>query len=178
MHKSFINSLLIYSLIICGSLLLLSCSKSDEQRQFEEEALSPPFTGITEMNEHCKQTEGGETDQSDWRTSPDFAGLITIQCGAYPNPVQYDQNFFIDIEIPYTDTVDRLAFYAIDPNTVDQNMIFLKEETNLSIQDSYLLNSGYFANNSGVSTSNVYRILIYDGRDNLISYGDVQVGGQ
>ncbi len=178
MHKSFINSLLIHALLFCSSLLLLGCSKSDEQQQFEEEALNPPFTGITEMTEHCKQTEGGETDQNDWRVSPDFSGLITIQCGAYPNPVQFDQNFRIDIEIPYTETVDLLAFYAIDPNAVDQNMIFLKEETNLSIQDSYLLNSGYFANNSGVSTSNVYRILIYDGRDNLISYGDVQVGGQ
>jgi hypothetical protein len=169
---------LIYSPTTCGSLLLLSCSKSDEQRQFEEEALTPPFTGITEMTEHGKQVEGGQTDQSDWRISPDFAGLIKIQTPAYPNPVGFDQNFFIDIEIPYTDTIDRLAFYAVDPDAVDQNMIFLKEEANLSIQDSYLLNSGYFANNSGVSTSNMYRILIYDGRDNLISYGDVQVGGQ
>lgn len=178
MRTSFSNSLLIHSLLICSYLFLLSCSKSNDQRQFEEEALSPPFTGITEMTEHGKQTEGGQTDRNDWQTSPDFAGLINVQTPAYPNPVEYDQNFFIDIEIPYTDTVDRLAFYAINPNAVDQNMIFLKEETNLSIQDSYLLNSGYFANNSGVPSSNIYRILIYDGRDNLISYGDVQVGGQ
>lgn len=177
MHKSFIYSLLIHALLICSSVLLFSCSKSDEQRQFENEALSPPFTGITEMTEHnCEQPEGGQTDPDDWRTSPNFAGHITIQCEAYPNPVQYNQDFFIEIDLGYTDTVERMYFYVINPNTNVQSPI--GSFMDLATIDRYQFNSDYFASSTGVSTSNVFRILIYDGRDNLISYGDVQVGGQ
>ncbi len=131
------------------------------------------------MTVHGKPTEGGEKDRNDWRVSPHFAGLITIQTPAYPNPVQFDQNFRIDIDLGFSiDTVERLSFYAIDPNDPKLELQPIDEFMNLASFDSYLLNSGYFANNSGVSTSNIYRILIYDGRDNLISYGDVQVGGQ
>src|SRR5699024_5905249 len=63
------------SALIFIILLGISCSKSDDQRRFEEEALRPP-QHITETNAAGDTT--GTVDKDDWRIGPMFQGRISI----------------------------------------------------------------------------------------------------
>lgn len=175
MRKSFVpyHSLL-WILFLSGSAVLISsCGKDKNQQQFVNEALSTIPEGITEMTAAGVPKEDGATDPKDWRISPDYAGLVSILTPAYPNPVAIGQPLKIDIDLGYAETVSRLQVYVLNPNSGD--LVPLYQKSDLSIIETIPLNADHFADQVGVGNSNIYRILIYDGRGNIISYGDVKV---
>jgi hypothetical protein len=163
-------------LFFAGFLILAGCSKSDDQREFENQALVPPFRGITEMTSQGEKTENGNTDSDDWNISPRYVQRISVLTPAYPNPISYGQTLQITIDFGYDNTANEIAFFAKSQHTSNSQLQFLFRESDLSIIDTFSINTAQFAQESGVGLSNIYRIFIYDGKDNLITYGDVKIG--
>ena len=150
------------------------CGDDDQQREFEQQAFQLP-DGITE-------TEGNGTiiseDPDDWRTSPFFQGLVFIN-PAFPNPVSIGDRLNIEVDIAGIDAVSGLTVAVLIDDaanaqfrslyTVSQNPL-PPGLTSIPINPVEL---GRF--NSPESARGIHRLIIYDNRQNIISYGDVRV---
>lgn len=154
-------------------VFLVSCSGSDDQREFEQQALSTP-SGFTETDASGAVT--GDVDPDDWRIAPFFQGLVEIQ-PAYPNPVQTTENVNIEITITGVEAVRGLdimvwfdgghvqSVYQDPGNPLNPGLIVARfSALDLSRFD-----------NGGEGARGLRRVLIFDGNDNLISYGDIKV---
>ncbi|MDZ7715655.1 MAG: hypothetical protein U5J95_05520 [Balneolaceae bacterium] len=158
-------------MLLCSGLLI-SCSKSNDQRKFEKQALSFP-ENITEYNANGQPIENRD-DPDDWRIGPDFSGLIKIQTPAHPNPVNLNSSITIDIDVAGFEAINGLEIYVFrDPANLI-GPIFISDQSPLPPGvTTVILDPSQFAQSG--SGSQLYRILIYDNRENLISYGDLQV---
>lgn len=163
------------TLLFCTmALLFFSCGQDDEQREFEQKAFQLP-EGITE-------TEANGTiiseDPDDWRTSPFFQGLVYIN-PPFPNPITIGNQLNIEVEVSGIDAVSGLTvavlfevgagaqfrpLYTVNQNPLPPGL------TSISINPVEL---GRF--NTIESARGIHRLIIYDNRENIISYGDVRV---
>lgn len=156
-------------------IICIACSQSDAQREFEREAQTIP-ENITEMGINGQPIENGMTDPEDWRISPMYAGLIEIETPAYPNPVDLSTPLRILIENKGIDTINGIEvytfqfdysnlmgpFYILDQSQIYQGLITIQ------------IDPSQFSRQA-VGDNDIYRILIYDQRQNLITYGDVEI---
>ncbi|PKD45020.1 hypothetical protein [Rhodohalobacter barkolensis] len=150
-------------------LLVTGCNQSSDQRDFERAAFSLP-EGITE-------TSGNGTvinsDPDDWRISPFFQGVVQID-PAYPNPVLSSNQVSLDVIITGTDAVSELIVYAYYGNN---NVRPVFEDfrapvpTGLTSLPLSPLDIARFRENP----QGTYRIVLLDGNENVISYGDIRV---
>lgn len=174
LENSFMTKLLsVHFLIVFLSLgLLISCSKSNDQRKFENQAFSFP-ENIAEYNANGQPVENRD-DPDDWRIGPDFSGLIKIQTPAHPNPVNLNSSITIDIDVAGFEAINGLEVYVFrDPANLI-GPVFVSDQSPLPPGvTTVIMDPSQFAQSS--SGSQLYRILIYDNRENLISYGDIQV---
>lgn len=155
-------------------LIASGCGEDDGQREFEQQAFQLP-DAITE-------TEGNGTiiseDPDDWRTSPFFQGLVFVD-PAFPNPVSIGDRLSLEIDIAGIDAVSGLTVAVLIDDaanaqfrslyTVSQNPL-PPGRTSIPINPVEL---GRF--NSPESARGIHRLIIYDNRQNIISYGDVRV---
>lgn len=156
---------------------LISCSKSEAQRNFEEEALSPP-AGITAMDANGTHPEGSENDPSDWQTAPNFSGLFEVVTPAFPNPVSYNGQFEILIDVKAIDAINGLSVYAFQqPSDLSTaNQLVMREGWLEPGLQSIIIDPSLFANSSSTGTlGSTYRIIFYDRQQTVITYGDVLV---
>jgi hypothetical protein len=154
-------------------VFLLSCSGSDDQREFERQALSTP-SGFTETDASGAVT--GTVDPDDWRIAPFFQGLVEIQ-PAFPNPVQTTENVTIEITITGVEAVRGLDvvawFEGGHVRSVYQDPSNPLNFGLKSVRFSALELSRF--GTDGDEARGLRRVLIFDGNDNLISYGDIKV---
>ncbi|HET6527693.1 MAG TPA: hypothetical protein VFG39_02990 [Balneolaceae bacterium] len=163
-----------FSIIFLAGVLLAGCSKSDDQRDFENGAFAVP-RGITEMTANGTVVPDKE-DPEDWRIAPMYRGLIDIETPAYPNPVALNSSFRIDLYITGLETISALKVYAFELPGKLYVPIYVRENLSSTSLVTINLNAAAVANSSaGSQAAGLYRILIYDGRQNLISYGDVRI---
>lgn len=167
-------------IVVFGAILFLAgCAKSDDQRRFEERALSETPSGIIEMNVQGQRVENGETDPNDWQISPAYRGLISIgdlsnSTPPYPNPVNLNQNLNITISLNTADlNVNRFEIYSFRFSSDGLNDVHVVSEiesyNHITIQAQSIA-PGY------TGTEPVtYRLLVYDGNENLITYGDIRI---
>lgn len=162
-------------------LILAGCSKSDDQKRFEEEALRAP-QNITETGPGGKIIENKE-DPDDWRISPMYQSLIFIgeprTLLPNPNPVGYNDRIILELYLGSIETLSSITIFAFDS---------MSQNTGLNITRSDLSSSNFISIEilgqdiaggfGGSNASGLYRILISDGRNNIITYGDVQIGRQ
>lgn len=180
-NKSFIKTRNLFQCLSLSALVLIfaACSKSSDQRAFENRALTTP-ENYTEMTESGDVVEN-RTDPDDWQIGPMFQGLIEISQPAYPNPVNLNEPLEIGIEVKGIDGVNGLEILAFrdpdDPDQLRREPLYTNSESPLSTGSLTIrLNPGEFSlRGSGEQASGLYRILIYDGQQNLISYGDVEL---
>ncbi len=166
-------------LFITVILLLAGCSKSDDQRRFENEAHSIP-DGITEMGTDGERTENGEIDPDDWKISPVYSGQLEVDTPAFPNPVPLNSNLQIHISINFSpDNLSRIEVFAFKQPDQQPTHIGNFEHQGLTIgliDINLNAQSIIGSSDTGHSPSDKYRILIYDDNQrNLITYGDVQI---
>lgn len=155
------------------AFLLGGCSKSDDQRRFENEAQETP-SGITEMNVHGERTEDGTHDPNDWEISPMYKGLIQFgdfdnSAFPYPNPVHINGNINIQLAFNSVNQLNSIEIFAF-LYPMELYEIFSVDE--VSRHENIIIQAGSIARETVPA---VYRILIYDGNENLITYGDIQV---
>lgn len=156
------------------SLSVQSCSSTDDaQREFEREAFRTP-SGITE-------TDGSgniiSTDPDDWRVGPLFAGFVEVQQPAYPNPTT-GQIVTIELLITGLGAVNGLDVLTLDDRNFFRRLFF-DERRPLPVGfTQIIINPVQFAPGGSGTISGargLHRVFIFDGRDNLISYGDIRV---
>lgn len=168
-------------LVLLGTSFLLSCSKSDDQKKFEQEALRPP-QNITETDVHGDIIEN-QTDPDDWRISPRYSGLITIGEPLtqlpHPNPVLFNQQLTLQIDLKTIQNLSRIEVYVLELDASNP-LVLLAQQTIASTPTLIEFNLGgqlISGSTGGSDAEGLYRILIYDdGRRNLITYGDIQIG--
>ena len=174
------NTKTVYTLCILFFTLLLAaygCSKSDDQRKFEQQALSEP-AGITETNASGEVT--GTTDGDDWRVGPMYRGLIQIGTGdsqpPFPNPLPYNQSLTVQVNFNVPDPVNALDIrrFRLPSDAQFEQLRYLSQDE-LSSYNNISLSGSIIAEGPGSEGSGLYRILIYDGKQNLISYGDIEI---
>jgi hypothetical protein len=169
--------LYLFFLFCTGCLLVAGCSKSDDQRDFENHALSEPDK-ITETE---NSGDIVKTDPDDWRISPMYQGLISIGTPdnqpPYPNPLSFNQELTINIYIRSIETLNRLEVYSFElPSQANSPAIAIREDISSPSLETITLSGQLISGSSGGSqAAGLYRILIYDGEQNLITYGDIEI---
>lgn len=160
--------------ILAGVLLLLiaaGCGQNRDQRDFENQAFRPA-DGFTQTS---STGDVISADSDDWRIAPFFQGLVEVN-PAYPNPVQTTDRVNIDVDITGIEAVSglRLVVYhfddAIEPIFVDQRAPLPPGLTVISINPVEL---GRF--NTVESAIGLHRLILLDGNENVITYGDIKV---
>lgn len=152
-------------------LLLSACGQTDEQRQFERDALSAP-DGYTETN---STGEILENDPDDWRVAPFFQGLVEVN-PAYPNPVQTTDRVNIEFTVTGIESVMGLEV-AVYYQQGTLRTIY--QEPSSPLQPGITLIQFQAAElgrfDSSESTIGLHRVVLFDNNGNIISYGDIMV---
>lgn len=167
-------------LLIWASILLLisaGCSKSDEQREFENGALATP-SGITESNAGGDIT--GNKDADDWRIAPMYRGLIQVgfsdSPAPHPNPLDYNENLTLQIKFNASEPVNAIEIRKFRlPSDAQYAQLRFFQQDELSTFNTFTIEGKTIAETAGSEGSDIYRLLIYDSNQNMISYGDVRI---
>ncbi len=178
MYRDLSTSNIFKLLILCSIIIAaFACSESEQQQDFEDEALQPP-AGITAMTATGVPAENSETDPSDWRTAPDFSGLFEVTTPAFPNPVSFNSNFEILIDVKALDAINGLYVYAFQQSSdlATAPLLEVRQGTLQPGLQSIIINPQEFAASTGTGTfGNTWRIIFYDRQQTVITYGDVIV---
>lgn len=151
-------------------LYLGGCVKNDAQREFEEEAYSPPVN-FTETN---NQSEVLNRDDDDWRTSPIFQGLVNI-IPPYPNPANTDQLIQFHIDVTGVQSVSGIEVLTRFDNG-DFRSLYENFETLHTGYNDFRINPIEFGQFGSVEEARgLHRVFIYNGNQQLISYGDIMI---
>lgn len=155
-------------LFIAFYLLIVSCTNDDAQQKFESQAYGEA-SNYTETN---FQGDIVRADSDDWRISPLYVGLASVQ-PVFPNPVQYGSNINLEVELngAPVSTIIELGYLN------ESNAWFP-----LQIQDitsdfelvTFFVNTRQFGN-SAEQARGIHRLLLFDGNQRLISYGDLLI---
>ena len=154
-------------------IICIACSQSDAQREFENQAFMSP-QNITETTPNGNLVEDGSVDPDDWRIGPDYRGLMEIE-PAYPNPVNINSNLLIEVDFLFSSPVSELIIYVFQDPTEETRFITSFEQSSLGNIDVLNIPAPQIALPSGVGTSPIYRIIITDENENIITYGDVEI---
>lgn len=151
-------------------LILVGCQAQQDQRDFEANAISPP-SGITVTNIHGV-TPDGSADPDDWRSSPFYSGVIDVS-PARPNPVLATEEVVIELYMDLDTRVSRIQAVVLHDNGDTPPLDDISGAPlppgrhELRFPASSLTRT--------VTPQGLFRILIYDGSWQIISYGDIEV---
>lgn len=167
-------------LFLAGFLIVAGCSKSDDQREFENQSLSAP----NDYTITPKEGEVTDNDPDDWRISPMYRGLINVGIGLssfvppYPNPMEYNQDLNIRIYLSNIDNLDEIRVYSFEHvSDAGKTQIALRDDISSPTLVTIRLNGQEISGKSGGSQANgLYRIRVLDGDFNVITYGDIKIG--
>lgn len=165
------NPLVKQFIILTFILLITACSSSDDaQKKFEQEAFRLP-NAITETN---SSGDIISTDPDDWRISPFYSSFVEIR-PAFPNP-SGGEVLSIELLITGLGSVNGLEVFFIDEKD-RLRLLFFDERTPLPTGFTLIqINPLDFSSNNTIAGAvGLHRILIYDRRGNIISYGDIKI---
>ncbi|HYE58768.1 MAG TPA: hypothetical protein VD948_09690, partial [Rhodothermales bacterium] len=134
------------------------------QDAFAEDAARAP-SGITPTD--ARGTPSGTTDTDDWRTAPVYAGRVTVS-PAYPNPVSSGDFVSLPVSILDFDGVfGGLTLQTYDANRRLRTLAVSRENGPGAFVLSF---SAALLGRTGL-----HRLYLFDGRGQLVSYGDLEV---
>ncbi|MBD3616052.1 MAG: hypothetical protein HUJ22_05715 [Gracilimonas sp.] len=155
------------------SVSLMSCSRNDDQVKFEKEAYSAP-AGYTETN---FQGEVQSEDPDDWRISPLYQGTVRVN-PPFPNPVTTDQPVNFEIEVISVQQSINGLFVVTRNNdgTLKSPPLYERFETLDQGLTTFTINPIEFGfQGSPEGARGLHRVFIFDGNQQMISYGDIMV---
>ena len=148
--------------------MTLNCTNDDAQQKFERQAYGEA-ANYTETN---FQGDVVQQDTDDWRISPLYQGLAEVR-PIFPNPIQYGSNINLEVELngATTGTIIELGYLN------ESNSWFP-----LQIQDiisdyelvTFVVDTRQFGG-SAEQARGIHRMLLFDGNQRLISYGDLLI---
>lgn len=151
-----------------------ACGQNDDQRDFERKAFSLP-DGITETDERGQIVDGNE-DPDDWRIAPFFAGLVFIDPLPGPNPVTIGDRITFSISSPIIDGISFLEIIVLLQDGTNFQPKSVYGPARFDLSESIIIDPVLFGRTgTAESARGLHRIILLDGRENVISYGDVKV---
>ena len=157
-------------------LLVAGCDGTarEEQLLFEDQAILSAISGITETADDATVVS---RDPSDWRIGPAYLNRVSFLELPNPNPVAFGEalRFLVDTQgVP-----GGLRLYVLqeDPVTNALDVVPIRGE-GASRPDAAA--SGFYtftvsARQIAPGGPGLYRVLLLDGGQGVVSYGDVQV---
>lgn len=161
-------------ILLFVSFVLSACGVNEDQRNFEDEALSAP-NEITEMTASGQPIDGESPDESDWRIAPKYGGLVTVSTAPYPNPVPFNGTVFIEFYITGIQAISGLQVFVFQPAINALSGPFYVESQVLTPGLKIVTLSADDIARTGTETTGLFRIIIYDGLQNIITYGDILI---
>lgn len=165
------NSLINRFIIGIIFISIYACSSADDaQKKFEQEAFRLP-NAFTETN---SSGEIINADPDDWRISPFYSSFVEIR-PAFPNPTS-GEVISLELLITGLGSVNGLEVYFFDDRD-RLRLIFFDERSPLPTGFTLIqINPMEFSSGSTIAGAiGLHRVLIYDRRGNIISYGDIKV---
>jgi hypothetical protein len=149
--------------LVFAAMIAGGCNTTDHQSAFLSDAMMPP-SGITRTN---LDGEVLSEDPDDWRISPVHVGLIIVE-PAYPNPTTGSLVFvpvnirqFNAVPAPVTlralDVTNRFTVLDRIHDTASPGVRVMQFQPGL------------------LGSAGLHRLFIFDGRGEVISYGDLCV---
>jgi hypothetical protein len=151
-------------------VLTTSCTRNDAQRDFEQDA----YTAPANYTETTLQGAIQNVDEDDWRTSPLYQGLIDI-VPAYPNPVATNQSIKLEIEITGLNSVNGVEILTRYPDNSFYQLEFRSGTLPPGIATFFINPLELGVDGSPEAARGLKRIFLFDGSNQMISYGDIMV---
>lgn len=160
---------------ILAPILLLSalngCTNDDEQVAFERDAFQTA-AGYTRTDERGVTIS---QDPDDWRISPLYMGLVEVD-PLFPNPAMTSGQARLHVMVGGIDALSGLAAAVYHPDEVLETLWISQESPVPPGLHAITLSPVEMGRLPTVeSARGLHRIIVFDGRQNVISYGDVMV---
>lgn len=162
----FFNIFIILAVIFFATA---GCNQSSDQREFERAAFTVA-EGITETN---SSGEVINRDPDDWRIAPFFQGLIEFE-PAFPNPALTSQQIRINRVVTGVESISGIRVFVIPESN---NLRIIEEDPRTPLPpglDVILLDPLLIAE-FPENPQGLYRIVITDINENVITYGDIRI---
>ena len=150
------------------SLVLVACDALDAQAEFENAASLPP-QGIFRTTDGVSALNG-ENDPDDWRTAPLYAFDGTrVTLKAHPNPARLDDNVILQLS-----TGEAIpGGVRIRPVRGQQFAPILQTQ---EVSGPGVVTFSFFPGEIvGAQPGDLWRLIVFDGRSNVVTYGDLQI---
>lgn len=141
---------------------------NEAQRTFENTALLLQPEGFTETADDGTVVS---RDADDWRVGPAFVGRVQVVTPPVPNPADRSDRVAIQL---YTQGVPGgLALYTINARG---DLLLIDERPDATAEGFYEL-SFFGSEATGGGGNGLYRLVVLDGSQRVLTYGDVSIGG-
>ena len=159
-------------IIIAGAFFMAGgCNNSDDQLEFEQEAFAEP-------DEITRTDETGEIldeNERDWRIAPMYAGPVWIDKPAYPNPTRGD-DLVIELNTIGPEVLSRITVVHYPNLDFNRRRILFETETgNQTFFSLPIVPRDLDQTRNYEDAIGKHRIFIFDGNNNLITYGDIKI---
>lgn len=161
-----------FVVLLLLSASIMSCTRNDAQREFEQEAYSAP-NNYTETASNNGEVLNNDPD--DWRTSPRFQGFVNV-VPPFPNPVSTNQNIRVQLDVIAQGSVNGLLVYMRFDNG-EQKIIYEDFEPIPAGLYDFQISASQLAQFDGSpgTARGLQRIYLFDTNNRMISYGDISV---
>ncbi len=158
------------------SVFLSGCNNNKAQQQFENDARKTP-SGYTNTDATGKVIS---KDPDDWRISPLFQGFIYVSQPPYPNPAGTTQQIKFELQINGLESIYGLYVYTnLQSNTGQYQVQQIYYNPDSPLQPGLItipfIPSQFTITGNASDARGLHRIFVYDGRQNLITYGDILI---
>lgn len=165
LNKIYLHSVL---LLLLNLLILSGCNQNSDQREFERQAFSEP-SGFTKTDQQGQVI--GDPDPDDWRIAPFFQGDIQLISYPNPNPVLSNGELRIEILVNFLMRISEINIFVNRPSSFEP--IIDTHQASLG-NNTFTIPANIIADGNP-SPQRLYRIIIMDENENVITYGDVEI---
>ena len=158
--------LLIPFILLLLGLLLTSCQQDSAQQQYEAEAYGP-IEGYTQTD---LQQNVLSQDKKDLQVSTYYQGLIRI-LPLFPNHISYGGTAYLEMTL---NGAPIQSYVELGYLNFNNQWIPLQQETVSSEFElvTFVIDSRNFGSSAELARG-LHRLLLYDGNQRLITYGDI-----
>lgn len=157
-------------LVLSLALLASGCDTGlgEAQRVFEDQAFLGAAEGITEVRIVDGEAVVIDTDPDDWRVGPSFGTRVQVLSAPSPNPVSRGG------AITFT-------LFTTDPGQLQLRRRDARGD--VLFVDAFPSSAGgirsltVFGSDLDDGTDGIFRIVVTDDRESVVTYGDVRVEG-